>query len=64
MFLSSLSPPVSPPPVGLHHSVSPSISSGLDARRDRNMAVNLAKNRLALLTAYQDVIDETSDTDW
>ncbi|XP_061904837.1 drebrin isoform X3 [Entelurus aequoreus] len=29
-----------------------------------NMAVNLAKNRLALLTAYQDVIDETSDTDW
>lgn len=48
----------------LHHSVSLSISSGLDARRDRNMAVNLAKNRLALLTAYQDVIDETSDTDW
>lgn len=29
-----------------------------------NMAVNLAKNRLQLLTAYQDVIDETSDTDW
>ncbi|XP_051793366.1 drebrin isoform X2 [Acanthochromis polyacanthus] len=28
------------------------------------MAVNLAKNRLSLLTAYQDVIDETSDTDW
>ncbi|XP_023197870.1 drebrin isoform X5 [Xiphophorus maculatus] len=28
------------------------------------MAVNLAKNRLALLTAYQGVIDETSDTDW
>ncbi|XP_061558394.1 drebrin isoform X3 [Phycodurus eques] len=28
------------------------------------MAVNLAKNRLALLTAYQDVIDESSDTDW
>ncbi|XP_041808586.1 drebrin isoform X2 [Chelmon rostratus] len=28
------------------------------------MAVNLGKNRLALLTAYQDVIDETSDTDW
>ncbi|XP_040929801.1 drebrin isoform X4 [Betta splendens] len=28
------------------------------------MAVNLAQNRLALLTAYQDVIDETSDTDW
>ncbi|XP_038151715.1 drebrin isoform X4 [Cyprinodon tularosa] len=28
------------------------------------MAVNLAKNRLALLTAYQDVIDEASDTDW
>nr|XP_057942335.1 drebrin isoform X2 [Doryrhamphus excisus] len=28
------------------------------------MAVNLAKNRLTLLTAYQDVIDETSDTDW
>ncbi|XP_075878533.1 drebrin isoform X6 [Nelusetta ayraudi] len=28
------------------------------------MAVNLAKNRLLLLTAYQDVIDETSDTDW
>ncbi|XP_071361976.1 drebrin isoform X1 [Trachinotus anak] len=41
-----------------------SISSGLDACRDRNMAVNLGKNRLALLTAYQDVIDETSDTDW
>ncbi|KAI1898224.1 hypothetical protein AGOR_G00070140 [Albula goreensis] len=28
------------------------------------MAVNLGKNRLAILTAYQDVIDETSDTDW
>ncbi|XP_077447727.1 drebrin isoform X5 [Stigmatopora argus] len=28
------------------------------------MAVNLAKNRLVLLTAYQDVIDESSDTDW
>ncbi|XP_054902640.1 drebrin isoform X4 [Poeciliopsis prolifica] len=28
------------------------------------MAVNLAKNRLALLTAYQDVIDESSHTDW
>ncbi|KAM9729513.1 LOW QUALITY PROTEIN: drebrin [Menidia menidia] len=28
------------------------------------MAVNLSKNRLALLTAYQDVIDETSGTDW
>ncbi|XP_035034784.1 drebrin isoform X2 [Hippoglossus stenolepis] len=28
------------------------------------MAVNLGKNRLALLTAYQDVIDETSATDW
>ncbi|CAK6975425.1 drebrin isoform X1 [Scomber scombrus] len=28
------------------------------------MAVNLGKNRLTLLTAYQDVIDETSDTDW
>ncbi|KAM9332518.1 drebrin isoform 2-T2 [Pholidichthys leucotaenia] len=28
------------------------------------MAVNLGKNRLALLTAYQDVIDETSETDW
>ncbi|XP_068456260.1 drebrin isoform X2 [Clinocottus analis] len=28
------------------------------------MAVNLGKNRLDLLTAYQDVIDETSDTDW
>ncbi|XP_051903148.1 drebrin isoform X6 [Hippocampus zosterae] len=28
------------------------------------MAVNLAKNRLALLTAYQDVIDESTDTDW
>ncbi|KAM3600839.1 uncharacterized protein V6R79_003365 [Siganus canaliculatus] len=28
------------------------------------MAVNLGKNRLALLTAYQDVIDEGSDTDW
>lgn len=29
-----------------------------------NMALNLGKNRLALLTAYQDVIDESSDTDW
>ncbi|XP_051955373.1 drebrin-like isoform X2 [Xyrauchen texanus] len=29
-----------------------------------NMAVNLSKNRLALLTAYQDVINETSATDW
>ncbi|XP_054481597.1 drebrin isoform X3 [Anoplopoma fimbria] len=38
--------------------------SGLDACRDGNMAVNLGKNRLDLLTAYQDVIDETSDTDW
>lgn len=28
------------------------------------MAVNLSNNRLALLTAYQDVIDEVSDTDW
>ncbi|XP_071030927.1 drebrin isoform X4 [Oncorhynchus clarkii lewisi] len=28
------------------------------------MAVNLSKNRLALLTAYQDVINETSSTDW
>ncbi|XP_016130352.1 drebrin-like isoform X4 [Sinocyclocheilus grahami] len=28
------------------------------------MAVNLSKNRLALLTAYQDVINETSVTDW
>ncbi|XP_056910381.1 drebrin isoform X1 [Takifugu flavidus] len=28
------------------------------------MAVNLGKNRLVLLTGYQDVIDETSDTDW
>ncbi|XP_064182450.1 drebrin-like isoform X5 [Anguilla rostrata] len=28
------------------------------------MAVNLSKNRLAILTAYQDVIDETSSTDW
>ncbi|CAF97273.1 unnamed protein product [Tetraodon nigroviridis] len=28
------------------------------------MAVNLGKNRLVLLTAYQDVIDEASDTDW
>ncbi|KAL0994438.1 hypothetical protein UPYG_G00122300 [Umbra pygmaea] len=28
------------------------------------MAVNLSKNRLALLTAYQDVINETSTTDW
>ncbi|XP_054481596.1 drebrin isoform X2 [Anoplopoma fimbria] len=37
---------------------------GLDACRDGNMAVNLGKNRLDLLTAYQDVIDETSDTDW
>lgn len=29
-----------------------------------NMAVNLSKNRLALLTAYQDVINETFSTDW
>ncbi|AWO99621.1 putative drebrin [Scophthalmus maximus] len=28
------------------------------------MAVNLGKNRLALLTAYQAVIDDTADTDW
>ncbi|XP_061091376.1 drebrin-like isoform X4 [Conger conger] len=28
------------------------------------MALNLSKNRLAILTAYQDVIDETSSTDW
>ncbi|XP_037324452.2 drebrin isoform X1 [Pungitius pungitius] len=28
------------------------------------MAVNLGNNRLDLLTAYQDVIDETSDTNW
>ncbi|XP_036404701.1 drebrin-like [Megalops cyprinoides] len=28
------------------------------------MAVNLSKNRLALLTAYQDVINEASPTDW
>ncbi|KAF7697376.1 hypothetical protein HF521_005794 [Silurus meridionalis] len=28
------------------------------------MAVNLSKNRLNLLTAYQDVIDESSPTDW
>ncbi|XP_051789801.1 drebrin isoform X2 [Erpetoichthys calabaricus] len=28
------------------------------------MAVNLSKNRLELLTAYQDVIDEKSSTDW
>ncbi|KAF6739478.1 Drebrin [Oryzias melastigma] len=28
------------------------------------MAVNLSQNRLVLLTAYQDVIDDTSDTDW
>ncbi|XP_009293891.1 drebrin [Danio rerio] len=28
------------------------------------MAVNLSKNRLALLTAYQDVINETSANDW
>ncbi|KAM9450321.1 drebrin isoform 4-T4 [Clarias gariepinus] len=28
------------------------------------MAVNLSKNRLALLTAYQDVIDESSASDW
>ncbi|XP_036443342.1 drebrin isoform X2 [Colossoma macropomum] len=28
------------------------------------MAVNLRTNRLTLLTAYQDVIDETSATDW
>ncbi|KAM6984621.1 drebrin [Aplochiton taeniatus] len=28
------------------------------------MAVNLSTNRLALLTAYQDVIDDSSSTDW
>ncbi|XP_041079953.1 drebrin-like isoform X1 [Polyodon spathula] len=28
------------------------------------MAVNVSKNRLNLLTAYQDVIDETSSTNW
>ncbi|XP_039632426.1 drebrin isoform X4 [Polypterus senegalus] len=28
------------------------------------MAVNLSKNRLELLTAYQDVINEKSSTDW
>ncbi|XP_051961011.1 drebrin isoform X2 [Xyrauchen texanus] len=28
------------------------------------MAVNLSKNRLALITAYQDVINETSAADW
>uniref|UniRef100_H3B349 Drebrin n=1 Tax=Latimeria chalumnae TaxID=7897 RepID=H3B349_LATCH len=28
------------------------------------MAVNLSKNRLALLAAYQDVINEKSSTDW
>uniref|UniRef100_A0AAY4EG61 Drebrin n=1 Tax=Denticeps clupeoides TaxID=299321 RepID=A0AAY4EG61_9TELE len=28
------------------------------------MAVNLSKNRLALLTAYQDVINESTSTDW
>ncbi|KAI1903568.1 hypothetical protein AGOR_G00028520 [Albula goreensis] len=28
------------------------------------MAVNLSKNRLDLLTAYQDVINESSSTDW
>uniref|UniRef100_A0AAZ3RIX2 Drebrin n=1 Tax=Oncorhynchus tshawytscha TaxID=74940 RepID=A0AAZ3RIX2_ONCTS len=38
--------------------------TGLDDCRDSNMAVNLSKNRLALLTAYQDVINETSSTDW
>uniref|UniRef100_A0A3P8Y2A6 Drebrin n=1 Tax=Esox lucius TaxID=8010 RepID=A0A3P8Y2A6_ESOLU len=38
--------------------------TGLDDCRNSNMAVNLSKNRLALLTAYQDVINETSSTDW
>ncbi|CAM4671250.1 unnamed protein product [Leuciscus chuanchicus] len=38
--------------------------TGLDDCSGRNMAVNLSKNRLALLTAYQDVINETSATDW
>ncbi|KAJ3588965.1 hypothetical protein NHX12_009817 [Muraenolepis orangiensis] len=28
------------------------------------MAVNLGRNRLSLLTSYQEVIDEASDTDW
>uniref|UniRef100_A0A3P8WZK7 Drebrin n=1 Tax=Cynoglossus semilaevis TaxID=244447 RepID=A0A3P8WZK7_CYNSE len=28
------------------------------------MAVNLGKNRLTVLSAYQDVIDESCDTDW
>ncbi|KAJ8351344.1 hypothetical protein SKAU_G00228200 [Synaphobranchus kaupii] len=38
--------------------------TGLDDCKDTRMAVNLSKNRLAILTAYQDVIDETSSTDW
>ncbi|KAK3555147.1 hypothetical protein QTP86_009990 [Hemibagrus guttatus] len=37
--------------------------SALDDCRSSAMAVNLSKNRLALLTAYQDVIDESSPTD-
>ncbi|KAJ8276811.1 hypothetical protein COCON_G00085630 [Conger conger] len=37
---------------------------GLDDCKDSNMAVNLGKHRLDLLTAYQDVIDENSSTDW
>lgn len=41
-----------------------SISSSLDAGSGDIMAVNLGKNRLVLLTGYQDVIDDTSDTDW
>ncbi|XP_005992436.1 drebrin [Latimeria chalumnae] len=32
--------------------------------KSRRMAVNLSKNRLALLAAYQDVINEKSSTDW
>lgn len=38
--------------------------TGLDDCSGSNMAVNLSKNRLALLTAYQDVISETSATNW
>uniref|UniRef100_A0A1A7X4Q9 Drebrin n=1 Tax=Iconisemion striatum TaxID=60296 RepID=A0A1A7X4Q9_9TELE len=56
--------PLLPPPPRSAFIPTLSISSGLDAHTDTNMAVNLSKNRLALLTAYQDVIDETSDTDW
>ncbi|KAF3841175.1 hypothetical protein F7725_007037 [Dissostichus mawsoni] len=59
--MSPLPPPPLRPLVSLRVSLHQQRSGCL---QDGNMAVNLGKNRLDLLTAYQDVIDETSDTDW